>query len=157
MHHLIVFVVEAEDADEAVLNASGELDEIIEKGGPPYIDYGTFFSADGVNGHSVKNWGAKKAAANLEDEEGRFWLMRNLLIDYQYYQEALDEVKKILSEQTPSQIYEDNNLSMYRFRKIDSREWVVCESDFVSFHQLRRFLEDKDAKNVWIVPCDVHT
>lgn len=156
MHHLIVFVVKAEDKEEALSEANKELDDIIEKGGAPYIDYGSFFSEDGVNGHSVKNWGAKKAAATLEDEEGRQWLMRNLLIDFQEFKDNIERVKEILAHKTPNEIYKDN-MDSYRFRKVDHHQWVVCDGEFMNFYDIRSWLDDKDAKDVWIVPCDVHT
>ena len=156
MHSLIRFVVKADNEEDALAEAKSQLDNLTENS-VNYIDYGSFFE-DGVVGqrHSVNNWGCKKGIYRFDEEEARMLIMQGLMYDYTNFLDNMKEVKELLAQKTDDEIYDDS-MNQYRFRRLGKNEWVVFNGEFVNYNGLRDDVENIDAENLWVIPCDVHT
>jgi len=157
MHHLIRFVVKADDEEDAMSKARDMLDQFTQYH-TNSIDYGTFFDEEGSSVSGKGRWGDRKHIHKLFSAGGAELLLHGLQVDYKEMKEAIVEVRKSL-EKSDQEIYEDG-MARYYFRKVHEKQWVAHDGEFADVGLINYILteiKDLNFDEWWIIPCDVHT
>ena len=194
MHHVIRFIVYADDKKEAMEKAVSALNQLVEWG-TDSIDYGTFFDDDKSTMSGKARWGNVPVCVKASSKEGKRLIkdgmdaterdfketikeLREMLKKYNddelFQKEILDKNKQMLQElEEKDNSFEHPNWFHYQCYKLGKEGvWLYNEeSSSISSPKELKDVLDKDKKyyegegkenpnkdkEVWVVPCDVHT
>ncbi len=148
MHHTIIFLIEADDGEEALEFAREELDDLI-KYNTIGVDGGSF-SGDQYSRYNGKPF------FSFKSKEGKLQLLGSIHATWRDYRGDLNKVKKIIKENSTEEIFRDH-LYRYNFTCVGENSWICHEKHFIGFCSLNIILETVKHRRLWIVPCDVHS
>lgn len=161
MHYLVKLLVEAETAEDALMQAESDCDVMVEHG---YADWYDF------NGR----WGKSKAY-KITTKKGKELLEEGMKCNRSEFDRGMEAIRYMMKHHTDEEIYNEDftkteqdksgfYLSRYQFTiaagRADGAVVYAMDGDLwggrvENDKDLEHILEDKTRK-LWVVPVDVH-
>jgi hypothetical protein len=178
MHQVISAIVYAEDKEEALDNAKGIFDGLVEEG---VFDYYRTFDEDGSGISGRDRWGDLPVCAEADSQEGKKLIDDEMKYTKDEFMENIKKIRETLSKFSDEDLFsrdEDNsdvNLFRYHCYWIGQHKgtsvWLYNDDGdgIRSEEELNRALDkyvdlykEEGEENpytddtVWVVPADVH-
>lgn len=158
MHHIIRILVKAKTKDAARYAAEQVLNKYIgtEGNNPLSIDYGTFFDDDKSTMSGKARWGKMPVAAKADSPKGAYLILVGFEEEYAEFEERYNTVKDMINAKPDSdKVFMDDDIR-FRMRYAATSEWFLTDEGDTEPSTVDWYLLN-ELKDLWVVPCDVHT
>jgi len=158
MHYLVRLIIEAEDVEEVISQASSVMDNLVDWN---EIDWYTYPDQE-------SGWDDCWKPMKLESESGQAWVREAMDAQYDDFSRCMLSIRQMVLDYSDQEIFEEdfgekssNYLSRYIFSKASGYHANSCQlydtngSSITNRGDLSYYL--KDPENLWVVQVDCHS